>query len=427
MEAPKPPETAPPAAPASVPPAQPTPTPPTPTKPPEPRALFYVISFLVGLFGLIFGIVYLTKPGPENKRFGRNCLLWGIIPSIVVGIVWAIVMAFIVRKAVKEIPEVIPFEEMIEEKITPPEEEIEEEVEEIIEEKINPIRSARDKIQVFASSTLIDTTGIGFDYSPKQVLDQDFSTSWTEDVEDEGVGEWIRLDFPSQAKINTLGIVPGYARDEEIYAENNRLKSFELEFSDGTKITKTLPDTYGMHFVEFSTVKTTSLKLTIKSVYKGSKYNDTCIAELDIWSDYVINKDAQAALNYYKKYKEPYALKPPEKYIIDAFMTTRNLSPETALYSYTPDMTVFIASAQIKPDTPKDRTFTLKWYQEGKLFHTEKITKFTPTQAKGKTYTTSMITVDVLGKTAWPLGDYKVEWYENGKLSKTVSFKVTVQ
>jgi len=371
---------------------------------------------------------------------GAKVAIWVIVIFLVLVVGGGIGGCFLIRKAAQK--KVEEFEkigkewaeemtkEIPEEELKELEEEVEKEKEEepeAKEEKINPTRPVRDKVQIFASSTLVDTTGIGFDYSPKQVLDQDFSTSWVEDTEDEGVGEWIRLDFSEKAKINTLGIVPGYARDEEIYGENNRVRGFELEFSDGTKITKILSDSYGMHFVEFPTVETTSLKLMIKSVYKGSKYNDTCVAELDIWSDYVLNKDAQAALNYYKKYKEPYALKPPEKYIIDVFMTTLNLSPSIPLYSYTPDMTVFIASAQIKQDTPKERTFTLKWYQGSKLFHTKKITEYSPVQEGGKTYITSTVAVEALGKTAWPLGDYKVQWYEDGRLSKTVSFKVTAQ
>jgi len=96
-EAPKPPEapTPPPAAPAAA---------PAPCKPPEPRALFYVISFFISLFGIIFGIVYLTKPEPECKRFGRNCLLWGIIPPIVFFILWFIIVFLIIGVGVITTP-----------------------------------------------------------------------------------------------------------------------------------------------------------------------------------------------------------------------------------------------------------------------------------------------------------------------------------
>jgi hypothetical protein len=44
-------------------------------KPPEPRWLFYVISFVIPLAGIIIGVIYLTKQDPENKKFGKNCLI----------------------------------------------------------------------------------------------------------------------------------------------------------------------------------------------------------------------------------------------------------------------------------------------------------------------------------------------------------------
>ena len=44
-------------------------------KPPEPRWLFYVISFIVPLAGIIIGAIYLAKPDPACKKFGKNCII----------------------------------------------------------------------------------------------------------------------------------------------------------------------------------------------------------------------------------------------------------------------------------------------------------------------------------------------------------------
>ena len=97
---------------ANVPAAAPKPTPPQPKKPaatqqapakdqpaqtaagpkpPKSKILFYVISFFVGLFGIICGIIYLFKPSKECKKFGRNCLLWGLIPSLVMIIILSVI------------------------------------------------------------------------------------------------------------------------------------------------------------------------------------------------------------------------------------------------------------------------------------------------------------------------------------------------
>lgn len=89
---------------APTPPAAPTPTAAPAPKPPEPRALFYVISFFVSIVGIIFGILYLTKPDPECKRFGKNCLLLGIIPPIIYIVIWFIVVFLIIGAGVITAP-----------------------------------------------------------------------------------------------------------------------------------------------------------------------------------------------------------------------------------------------------------------------------------------------------------------------------------
>ena len=39
--------------------------------PPEPKALYYVLSFFVSIVGIILGIIYMKKDGEENKKFGK--------------------------------------------------------------------------------------------------------------------------------------------------------------------------------------------------------------------------------------------------------------------------------------------------------------------------------------------------------------------
>jgi hypothetical protein len=48
-------------------------------KPPEPRWLFYVLSFIVPIAGIILGVIYLTKDDAECKTFGRNCMIAALL------------------------------------------------------------------------------------------------------------------------------------------------------------------------------------------------------------------------------------------------------------------------------------------------------------------------------------------------------------
>jgi predicted RNA-binding Zn-ribbon protein involved in translation (DUF1610 family) len=47
------------------------------------RALFYIISILIPIAGIILGIIYYVKPDPDLKRVGRNCIIIAVV-------VWAL-------------------------------------------------------------------------------------------------------------------------------------------------------------------------------------------------------------------------------------------------------------------------------------------------------------------------------------------------
>lgn len=53
-------------------------------KPLEPEWLWYILSFIIPILGIILGAIYLSKPEPECKRFGKNCLIAAIIYMVVV-------------------------------------------------------------------------------------------------------------------------------------------------------------------------------------------------------------------------------------------------------------------------------------------------------------------------------------------------------
>jgi len=61
--------------------------------PPEPRWLFYVLSFVIPLLGIILGIIYLKKPEADAKTFGKTCLILGLVagaPIVLLCVCWII-------------------------------------------------------------------------------------------------------------------------------------------------------------------------------------------------------------------------------------------------------------------------------------------------------------------------------------------------
>lgn len=131
------------------------------------------------------------------------------------------------------------------------------------------------------SSILHDSTNK--DYGSTRVLDGDFSTVWSEGVSGYGEGEWIRLDFDSIYTVEKIKIVNGLVNKKNGYYNNNRPKSISLRFSDGSRQTIYLEDdNTGYQVVNIDPVDSNYIEFTINSVYYGTKYDDTCIADIEV-------------------------------------------------------------------------------------------------------------------------------------------------
>ena len=98
-----------------------------------------------------------------------------------------------------------------------------------------------------------------------------------------GEGEWIRLDFDSIYTVEKIKIVNGLVNKKNGYYNNNRPKSISLRFSDGSRQTIYLEDdNTGYQVVNIDPVDSNYIEFTINSVYYGTKYDDTCIADIEV-------------------------------------------------------------------------------------------------------------------------------------------------
>lgn len=122
-------------------------------------------------------------------------------------------------------------------------------------------------------------------HKPENTIDGSYRTAWVENAAGDGIGEWIELSFDRTYTINGIEISNGYKKSSELYLKNNRLSSVRIHFSDGTHQDFTLTDTFeGAQRITFAKpAVTNSIKLEILSVYSGSKYQDTCITELNLF------------------------------------------------------------------------------------------------------------------------------------------------
>lgn len=128
-------------------------------------------------------------------------------------------------------------------------------------------------------------------YGVYELFDQDRRDAWAEGVEGPGIGEFFevtQLDHGGWVPIfsyNEMCIVNGYAKNETVWQENNRVKSMKLYFENEYMGTITLEDTMQPQYIDLSPVNITvgngceaTFRFEITEVYPGTKYDDTCVS-----------------------------------------------------------------------------------------------------------------------------------------------------
>lgn len=125
-------------------------------------------------------------------------------------------------------------------------------------------------------------------YQPWMAIDGTLGTAWVEGVAGSGAGEWIMLSFPGMVEVHSIGMDIGYDKSADIFAKNNRIKKVTLIFSSGEQIELGFADKRGMQTIPLvrapgPNIETTYVKVVIEEVFPGWKYDDTCLAEIEVW------------------------------------------------------------------------------------------------------------------------------------------------
>ena len=136
-----------------------------------------------------------------------------------------------------------------------------------------------------ASSTLSEwLSGKEVVYDALNAFDNDTETVWVENKKDSGIDERLTVVFYEPIKIDEIQIINGFAH-KDYYKKNNRVKTLNIGFlyTDAGYVREyTLKDNcedfQSIYLDENFTVD--ALVFTIQDVYRGTKYNDTCIDEI---------------------------------------------------------------------------------------------------------------------------------------------------
>lgn len=139
---------------------------------------------------------------------------------------------------------------------------------------------------VTATSELVEAQFDGkYLYPPINILDGDFNSTWCEaDQKGSGIGESITVEFAEPVSFDEIQIVNGFVT-KDYYLKNNRVKTIRL-----TQVAKehfqqkdyTLKDNVqDWQSIKFDLLQTAqTLTIEIREVYRGAKYDDTCLDDI---------------------------------------------------------------------------------------------------------------------------------------------------
>lgn len=147
-----------------------------------------------------------------------------------------------------------------------------------------------------ASSTLKSEKHLN--YMASNVSDESRKNSWVEGVDGDGIGEYIELTkqyICSETDTNggafgEICVVTGYANNEKLWKENNRVKTLLMYVDNEPYAYLELEDTINPQFFnvwenerfEINPSQEVKFKFEIVEVYEGTKYDDTAITYLDV-------------------------------------------------------------------------------------------------------------------------------------------------
>ena len=145
-----------------------------------------------------------------------------------------------------------------------------------------------DVLPVFNTweSSIVTQSGT-HDNSAYAVVDGNTDTSWQEGVDGDGLGEYITLDLGEEMQVQFLEAWLGNWRSDDWYNRNNVPAELYIQFYDnaGGYVDDTLcfPKEKKKFGIELSRPVTARyVRIEIVDVYPGSKYDDTCIAEIRV-------------------------------------------------------------------------------------------------------------------------------------------------
>ncbi len=122
-------------------------------------------------------------------------------------------------------------------------------------------------------------------YEAKNAHDFDLSTVWSEGVDGYGIGEYLEyeIDALENLAITKIEIINGYIKSDSLWEANSRVKKMKLWKDNEPFAILLLEDSKQVQVFDIESISLKDgkkLKFEILDVYKGSKYKDVVITEI---------------------------------------------------------------------------------------------------------------------------------------------------
>lgn len=123
-----------------------------------------------------------------------------------------------------------------------------------------------------------------YDYSANSAIDGDITSSWQEGVDGLGEGTGIKLTLDGTHKIRYMVLYLGNWRSDEMWQKNARPAKLSINLGDNQAKDVEFSDEKKAFCLSFDEpVEASFVSLYIEAGYAGSKWNDNCISEVELY------------------------------------------------------------------------------------------------------------------------------------------------
>ena len=161
-------------------------------------------------------------------------------------------------------------------------------VEELLAQQTRSLEARDLTAFAMSSSSSQLTNDEGGSYYAWSAVDGLLAQPWCEGVDGPGKGEWLQLDFSAPLEITAIKLANGYQSEDYLFVLNNRVQTTSVLADDEWIAEWDLLDSrdwqaYTVAGDESQGVVASSLKLVIEETIDGWEFDDTCIAEVQVW------------------------------------------------------------------------------------------------------------------------------------------------